>query len=75
MLGISLKKHKKEYEKAIECYTKAIELEPEINPECYFNKAEALSCLEKYHEAVDCFNKAIQLSPFSHADFYYGKGK
>ncbi|HEY6534227.1 MAG TPA: tetratricopeptide repeat protein [Candidatus Nitrosocosmicus sp.] len=46
---------------AIECYNKALEINPQ-NADAFFNKAQALSTLEKYSEAIECYNKALEIN-------------
>jgi len=51
-----------EYEEAIECFDKALEISPEfIKP--WYNKGVALNGLEKPEEALICLDKALELSP------------
>ena len=40
------------YAEAIECYDKALEINPQ-NADAYYNKAQALSTIEKYAEAIE----------------------
>jgi tetratricopeptide (TPR) repeat protein len=50
------------YEEAIECYNKAIFM----NPNCeiaFINKGNCLHNIGKYADALDCYNKAIDLNP------------
>ncbi len=51
-----------EYEKAIEDYTKAIELNSNF-AEAYNNRGLAKGYLNKYDEAIEDFNEAIKLNP------------
>jgi tetratricopeptide (TPR) repeat protein len=63
----------KKHEKAIDCFNKAIELNPN-NLDAYNGKRcilknlnkyeEALRKLKNYQEAIQCYNKAIELSKF-----------
>ncbi len=53
-----------EYEKAMECYTKAIELNPQL-AEAYNNRGFAKYSLQEYKEAIKDFTKTIELSPQS----------
>ncbi len=48
------------YEEAIQCYDKAIELNPNYSL-YYHKKGYALDNLGKYEEAIQCSNKATQL--------------
>ena len=50
------------YEEAIECYDKAIQINP--NYSNAFNiKGHALYNLNKYEETIECYDKAIQINP------------
>ena len=50
-----------EYERAIECFDKAIELDPD-NADAYWNKGVALSVFED-EEAHTYIGKALELDP------------
>ncbi len=50
------------YEEAIKCYDKAIEIEPN-NAEAWNNKGIVLGRLSKYEEAIACYDKAIEIEP------------
>jgi len=52
----------KHYEKAIVCYNKSIDINPN-NEFCWFWKGYYLSDIQQYKETVDCFDKAIELNP------------
>ena len=52
----------KNYEDAIDFYTKAISLNPYFEI-ALFNKAICLHNIGKYLEAVDCFKRATELNP------------
>ncbi|MGA9151794.1 MAG: tetratricopeptide repeat protein [Candidatus Nitrosopolaris sp.] len=52
----------KKYKEAIECYDKAIELEPDF-ADAWESKGVALTDLKKYNEAIKCYDKAIELEP------------
>ena len=52
--------YKKEYDLAIECYKRAIELKPD-NPGAYNNWGMALKDRGKTDEAEEKFNKAREL--------------
>ncbi|ADG13331.1 TPR repeat-containing protein [Methanocaldococcus infernus ME] len=58
------------YEKAIECFDKAIKLDPN-NPAAWYYKADSLYKLERYEKAIECFDKAIKLDPNNPAAWYY----
>jgi len=51
-----------ELEKALECYNKAIEIEPK-NILAWHKKASILDIQEKYQEAIECYNKALAIEP------------
>ena len=50
------------WEEAIECYNKAIELDPFYN-DLWNGKGDCIDSLGKYEEAIKCYNKAIELDP------------
>jgi len=64
---------RKEYQKAIECYDKAIALKPDNVADICCNKGNALYYLGNYQEAIKCYDKTIELEP-DNADAYYNKG-
>jgi len=51
-----------DFDAAIECYTKAVELNPELSL-VYFSRASAFSNIGRYEEAVSDYTTAIALSP------------
>src|SRR3954451_3826366 len=53
---------KKEFDKAVEEFTKAVQDEP-TDPKNYFNRATAYRGLNKFTEAYNDYSKAIELSP------------
>ncbi len=53
---------KEEYDEAIKCYDKAIELDPKYS-NAYNNKGWTLFKKEEYDEAIKCYDKAIELDP------------
>jgi len=57
------------YEDAIECFLRAISLDPNISL-YYFNNANALNHLEKFNQANLFFDRAIQLDPFNSLYLY-----
>jgi tetratricopeptide (TPR) repeat protein len=63
---------KKEYEKAIEYYTKAIELNPKFRA-AYNNRGVAKYDLKRYKEAIEDYNKAIALFA-DDFDAYFNRG-
>ncbi len=50
------------YEKAIDYYTKAIELKPDYAA-AYINRGNIYNGLKEYEKAINDFNKAIELEP------------
>jgi tetratricopeptide (TPR) repeat protein len=69
--GIAYSK-KGQYEKAIEQYNKALE----VNPNCalaYYNRSVAYTGMGEYDRAVSDCTKALQLNP-RHASSYYSRG-
>ena len=63
---------KKEYEKSITHYTKAIELKPDF-PEAYTNRGNAYIMRDDYDNAIKNYNTAIQLKS-DYANAYYNRG-
>lgn len=59
-----------EYEKAIEAYNKAIELNPN-DAEAYFWRGRAYIDLERYERAIEDFDKAIELNPNEKVAYRY----
>lgn len=59
------------YEEAIECYDKAIQLEPN-NVDVWFFKGYVLQKLKLYDEAIACYNKTIEIYP-DEMDYWYYK--
>src|SRR3989339_803850 len=59
--GIALIKSNK-YKEAIECFDKAIEIDPQ-NEGAWYNKGFALANLKKYKEAIICLEKEIEIRP------------
>ena len=53
---------KKDYHRAIDCYRKAIQINPQYSM-AYYNLGVALGSINKTEEAIDCFRKAIQINP------------
>lgn len=48
------------YEEAIKCYDKVVELEPE-NIEAWYEKGNILEQLRHYKEAINCYDKVLML--------------
>jgi len=63
---------KDEYDKAIECYDKAIEVDPNI-VDAWIKKGNALYTKENYDEAIKCYDRASLINP-NHFDSWYKKG-
>jgi tetratricopeptide (TPR) repeat protein len=65
----------REYKKAIENYTKAIEINPkDVN--CYYyycNRGTAYYDLREYKKAIENYTKAIEINP-KYANTYYSRG-
>jgi tetratricopeptide (TPR) repeat protein len=50
------------YDEAIQCYDKAIEIDPK-HVYAWYNKGLALYYMGKYEEAIKCYDEAIKLAP------------
>ena len=61
-----------EYEKAIECFDKAIELNPNY-ADAYYDRGLTYYQLKRYEKAIEDYNKAIELN-LSDAEAYYDRG-
>ena len=53
---------KEDYHKAVECYSKAIELQPHF-PEAYFNRAGDYAMMEEFEHAIRDYEVAMIQSP------------
>jgi len=62
LLGANYHFAQQKFEKAIECYQKAITINPKFSTP-YNNMGYAWRSLEKYNEAADAFRKYIELIP------------
>ena len=51
-----------DYNEAIVCYDKAIEIDPEYR-DPWYNKGLALAKQSKYEESIECFDKALEIDP------------
>jgi tetratricopeptide (TPR) repeat protein len=54
--------YKREYEKAIECYDKVLEIDPKY-AYAWNNKCLALDNLGKHNEAIKCYDKVLEIDP------------
>jgi tetratricopeptide (TPR) repeat protein len=63
---------KKEYDKAIADYTKAIEINPN-DAEAYNNRGLAYGSKKEYDKAIADYTKAIEINP-KYAEAYYNRG-
>jgi len=63
---------KNEFDKAIECYNKALEICPDLL-ETYFNRGLAYTRKQMYDKAIKDLNKVIELNP-NLAEAYYTRG-
>jgi tetratricopeptide (TPR) repeat protein len=66
------KSDSKDYQGAIENYTKAIELNPNYS-EAYVNRGDTKTKIQDYQGAIADFSKAIELNP-KNSDAYYNRG-
>ncbi|MCK4796405.1 MAG: tetratricopeptide repeat protein [Spirochaetes bacterium] len=64
--------HKGEYDKAIEYYNKAIELDPNYTY-AYYNRGSAWENKGEYDKAIKDYNKAIELDP-NYTYAYHNRG-
>jgi tetratricopeptide (TPR) repeat protein/plastocyanin/sugar lactone lactonase YvrE len=61
-----------EYDKAIECYDRAIEVDPNL-VDAWHKKGNAFYNKENYDEAIRCYDRASLINP-NHFDSWYKKG-
>ncbi len=61
-----------EIEKAVECYSRALELEGRSSF-CEYNKGISLEKLGRTNEAIECFSRAIMMDS-SKGEFYSNRG-
>ena len=54
--------YKKEYNNAIQCFDKALEIDPN-NASTWNNKGLVLDHLRKYDDAIQCYDKALEIDP------------
>ncbi len=65
-------REKEDYSKAIECYLRAIELNPQYT-NAYLNLGITYNAQKDYSQAIDCYLKAIELNP-QYANAYNNLG-
>jgi len=64
-----------DYQRAIECYNKAIELNPK-DALAYYSRGKVKYKLKDYSGAIEEFNRAIELNPdFADAHYRCGRAK
>ena len=63
---------REEYERAIEHYTKAIELKSDL-PEAYINRGNVYAKKSDFDSAIKDYNMGIKLNP-NYAESYYNRG-
>ncbi len=61
-----------QYEEAIECFGKAIQIQPD-NAMFYYNRGASYSACKKYKKALLDYNEAIRLDS-QHVETYYNRG-
>ena len=54
--------YKKKYEKSIECFDKALEIDSK-DADAWNNKGLAPDNLGKYNQAIECYDKALEIDP------------
>jgi tetratricopeptide (TPR) repeat protein len=57
------------YDEAIQCFNKAIEIEPD-NADAWYNKGVALYKWKRNKEAIESFDKSLTIDP-NNADAWY----
>ncbi|GHT38050.1 hypothetical protein AGMMS49965_00260 [Bacteroidia bacterium] len=62
----------RQYQEAIDCLNKAIEIDPNFAP-AYYNRGGAKGDLGRNEEAIEDFNKAIEINP-NYANAYNNRG-
>ena len=70
--SITLEEKRKEYEKSIEYYTKAIDLKPNFL-EAYNNRGNAYCEMDEFDLAIDDFNEVVVIKP-DYAEAYNNRG-
>ncbi len=61
-----------EYDKAIECFQKAIEIHPDF-AEAYYNMGTVYHYKGNYDRAIECYHKALEINP-NHAKAFNNMG-
>ena len=62
---------RRKYEKAIECYSRALEINPNY-AKVWYNKGNALSKLGRHEEAIECYDRVLEINQNFAA--WYNKG-
>jgi tetratricopeptide (TPR) repeat protein len=60
---------KKEYDRAIESYKKAVEIKPDFH-EAWYNMGNAYSDKKEYDGAIESYKKAVEIKPDFHEAWY-----
>jgi tetratricopeptide (TPR) repeat protein len=71
--GLALKIVDKQFQKAIDAFTKSIELDPNYIP-CYYERADLYEKMGKWEEALRDYNKMLELDPYFQAA-YFNRGR
>jgi len=58
-----------DFDKAIECYKKAVEIKPDYH-EALYNMGNAYKKKGDFDKAIECYEKAIKIKPDYHKAFY-----
>ncbi|MBA7597449.1 Cell division coordinator CpoB [subsurface metagenome] len=59
----------KRYREAIECYDKALEINPDYDA-AWYDKGLVLFRLKRYREAIECYDKALEINPDNDLAWY-----
>lgn len=60
----------KNYRKAIDFFTKAINIKPKNHPDLYFNRGRAYYALQNFSKAINDYEKALEIEWIDPAYFY-----
>jgi tetratricopeptide (TPR) repeat protein len=71
-LGYWLGEAKRDFDAAIACYDRAIEIDPNY-AYAWYNKGFSLHSLQKYEQAIECYERAIKIDP-NYANAWTNKG-